>query len=181
MDRISAITNSNSVVVTVKAQKKWGLILFLPVWLTFWTFGGITVLTLLITGSDRNPFLFIWLCGWAVGETLALLILSWTLVGREVITIERGVFSHRREIFGFGVTRTYAMHELFNLRASGFFGNAGSFSGSFARYGLSGGTVAVDTRYGEPYRFGINLEEDDARVLANILEPYFRRNTAQQS
>jgi len=178
MERILIIKDSDGVLlVNVKAQKNWALILFLPVWLSFWTFGGITALTVLINGSNRDPFIVFWLCGWAVGETLALLILLWTLVGQETISIERGVFSHKREIFGRGITRIYPMHELFNLRASGPFGKPGMFSRSYDRYGLTGGTVTVDTRYGDSCRFGINLEEDDAQLLVNILEPYFHRST----
>jgi hypothetical protein len=46
----------------------------------------------------------------------------------------------------------------------------------FEIYGFSGGTVAVDTRYGDAYRFGIHLEEREAVELAKQLEPYFHRD-----
>ena len=177
MERIFIIKDSDGVLlVNVKAQKNWALILFLAVWLSFWTFGGITSVIALISGSNRDPLIFFWLCGWAGGETLGLVIWLWTLVGQETISIERGVFSHKREIFGRGVTRVYAMNELFNLRVSGPFGKPAMFSRSYDRYGLTGGTVTVDTRYGDSCKFGINLEEDDAQLLVNLIRPYFDRN-----
>jgi hypothetical protein len=51
-----------------------------------------------------------------------------------------------------------------------------AFGNSLAQWGLAGGTVAVDTKYGDTYRFGIHLEEREAVALARTLEPYVHRN-----
>ena len=79
-------------------------------------------------------------------------------------------------MFGLGLSREYALHELYNLRASGFFGAGIGFSSSLAQYGMSGGTVALDTRFGDTYRFGINLGVREAVELAEDLKPYFQHD-----
>jgi hypothetical protein len=89
------------------------------------------------------------------------------------------MFIHRREVFGLGLSREYALHELYNLRASGFFGAGIGFSSSLAQYGMSGGTVALDTRFGDTYRFGINLGEREAVELAEDLKPYLHHDIQQ--
>ena len=38
---------------------------------------------------------------------------------------------------------------------------------------MTGGTVTVDTRHGEPIRFGIALNEYEAQNVAAALQPYF--------
>jgi hypothetical protein len=178
MDRTKASTDSGRLTISIKAKRDSLLVVSVLSWLCFWTFGGSFAFSMLVNRSDRDPFLFFWLCGWVVGESLGLVILLWTAFGHEVISIREGSFSHRREVFGLGLTRSYQVNELFNLRASGPFGDPG-FHGSLVWSGLAGGTVAVDTRYGDTYRFGNKLEENDAFSLVKMLEPYLQRNIQQ--
>ena len=49
--------------ITIKAKKNWPLLVFLVIWLSGWTFGGIVAIAAVITGSNREPFLFFSLCG----------------------------------------------------------------------------------------------------------------------
>jgi hypothetical protein len=173
--RVSTVRDNRGITVTIKADKRWRILIFLTVWLSGWTIGGVAAVYALLTHVNPDPFLIFWLCGWIVGETSVILIWLWQAFGREVISIREGTFIHKREVFGRGLARTYPLHELFNLRASGRFGSASHFDG-FEIYGFSGGTVALDTRYGDTYRFGIHLEEREAVELAKHLEPYFHRN-----
>ena len=147
--------------------------IFLPIWLTFWTIGGIAAFTAFITGANREPFLMFWLAGWLVGETMAAVILLWTAFGEELITVQNGLFTYQRHVFGIGPKRQYQVQELFNVRASGYFGPMDGFNTSLAQYGMTGGTVAVDTRHGDEIRFGIALNEYQAQNLAAALQPYF--------
>jgi len=50
-------------------RKQWFVMLFLPFWLTLWTFGGIAAMSTLFTHFE--PFLIVWLCLWAVGWAFA--------------------------------------------------------------------------------------------------------------
>jgi len=172
-ERIKTSKDLDGITVHIKTKKNWFMLFFLPVWLTGWTLGGIVAITSVVTRPDL--FLVVWLCGWAVGEAWAICSFLWNAFGEEKISIQGGLFTHKREVFGRGLARVFPLHELINLRASGFFGDSSS-GNPMAPWGLAGGTVAVDTRYGDTYKFGIHLEEKDAVALAKTLEPYVRRN-----
>jgi hypothetical protein len=174
--RISIAKDHTGITATIKSAKLPWPLGFLPVWLTFWTIGGIAVLLIVITGKSRDLFLFVWLCGWAVGETTAVVICLWLAFGKEVISIRNSLFTHRREVFGRGPIRTYPLRELSNLRTSGPFGSANRFGRGYEAYGMSGGTVALDTTSGDTIRFGAKLTEDDADELVEALTPYVNNN-----
>ena len=107
---------------------------------------------------------------------MTLVIWLWNAFGQEVIFIRNGSLTYRREVFGRGLEKVYALHEVYNLRASGYFGGEDGTGEAFVQYGLRGGTVAFDTRYGDVQRFGIRLEEREAVALARALKPYIPRD-----
>src|SRR5215475_2959358 len=78
----------DTLVVTFRARRSWGELLFLAFWLTFWTFGGIAALFGLARADwGGRVFLLFWLCGWALGEVFAASQIAWQLAGREVLTL----------------------------------------------------------------------------------------------
>jgi hypothetical protein len=170
--RISITKDRTGITATIKSAKLPWPFGFLPVWLVLWTFGGITVLVIVITGRDRDVFILVWLCGWALGEFMAVRLCLWLAFGQEVVSIRDGVFTHRREVFGRGPNRTYPLRELFNLRTSGPFGTEKRFGRRYEAYGMGGGTVAFDAKDGDSIRFGAKLTEDDADDLVRALRPY---------
>ena len=173
-ERITIAKEPDGITAFIKTKKQIFLLLFLPFWLTGWTFGGFAAITALLRGHDSSAFLIFWLCGWFAGEVFAICAWFWTAFGREVVSIRKGFFIHKREVFGYGITKALPASELHNLRAAGFFGSLFSWGASMAQWGFSGGTAAVDSREG-PYRFGIGLEENEAVALVNELKPYLTR------
>ena len=171
--RVRITREPAGITAQVKARKQVFLTIFLPIWLTGWTIGGIAALTALLSGSNREPFLMVWLVGWLVGETMAVIIFFWTTFGEERISISNGMFTYQRHVFGIGPKRQYSLQELFNVRAAGYFGALDGFNSALVQYGMKGGTVAVDNRHGEAIRFGIALNEYEAQNLAAALQPYF--------
>jgi hypothetical protein len=75
--------------ITISARRHWGIILFLGVWLTIWTVGGIAAW-------------YLWL---------------WCLTGEETIVIGRDAMSLRRTVLGMGRTRLVRMRALRGVRA----------------------------------------------------------------
>jgi hypothetical protein len=71
--------------IVVGAQRNLFLMLFLPVWLCGWTFGGVMALNTLL--KSFQPFLLIWLCGWAVGEAFVIATLCWMFFGKEILRV----------------------------------------------------------------------------------------------
>lgn len=174
-ERITIAKELDGITAFIKTRKQIFLLLFLPFWFTGWTFGGFAAITALLRGDDNSAFLVVWLCGWFAGEVFAICAWFWTAFGREVVSTRKGFFIHKREVFGYGLTKALPVSELHNLRAAGFFGDLFSMSHAMAQWGFSGGTAAVDTREG-PFRFGIGLEENEAVALVKELEPYLRRS-----
>jgi hypothetical protein len=106
--RLSTVRDNRGITVTIKADKHWLILIFLTVWLTGWTFGGVAAIYALAIHVNPDPFLIFWLCGWIVGEALVILICLWQAFGRGVITIRQGTFIHKREVFGRGLARKSA-------------------------------------------------------------------------
>jgi hypothetical protein len=174
-ERIDTTDEVDGITVRIKLVRNWPLILFLPVWLTFWTFGGIASIAATVTGQERDPIIYVWLCGWALGETYVVCLWLWAAFGEEIVSVRNDVFVYKRVVFGRGIARTHPVNEIFNLRASEFHGDRpGLFS--IHHWEVGRGTVAVDTRFGDTYRFGIQLTERDAVALSNVLGSYLRRN-----
>ena len=89
----------DTLVVTFRAPRSRGEVLFLGFWLTFWTFGGISALYALAdAGWGGRVFLLFWLCGWAFGETFAALVIAWQLAGRELLTVTPHQLEVRRQL-----------------------------------------------------------------------------------
>jgi hypothetical protein len=170
--RVRTTREHGGITVQVKARKKAWLMIFLPIWLTFWTIGGIAALTAFLSSANREPFLVAWLAGWLFGEIMATIIFLWTAFGEELISIQNGLFTYQRHVFGIGPKRQYQVQELSNVRASGYFGPMDGFNSALAQYGMTGGTVAVDNRHGEEIRFGIALSEYQAQNVAAALQPF---------
>jgi len=74
--------------VRIRAAKQVFPLLFLPIWLTLWTFGGIAAIHQLLT--DFTPFVAVWLCGWAVGWVFAAGTIAWMMGGVETLRVVQG-------------------------------------------------------------------------------------------
>jgi hypothetical protein len=101
----------DTLVVTFRARRSWGELLFLGFWLTFWTFGGIAALFGLARADwGGRVFLLVWLCGWAFGEVLAATQIAWQLAGREVLTLTPNQLEVRKQVVRFA--RRQRLHVL---------------------------------------------------------------------
>ena len=159
--------------IEIPARRQVFPLLFLPFWLFFWTIGGISAFATMLsseTPGGVDLFMLVWLCGWALGEVAAATIILWMLRGREVVTVDRDTLIVRREVFGMGPTQEFDTAHVLNLRASPLplgMGAHGPSPLALLRQGL--GTIAFD--YGaKTYRFGISVEEAEARILIRQIE-----------
>src|SRR3954467_14967458 len=103
--RIELLKDLSGVTARIKTRKNMPLLIFLPIWLTGWTVGGVAAITAVLSGNDETGFLIIWLCGWFVGEISALSTWLWNAFGQEVVSIGNGMFIFKRELFGYAVTK----------------------------------------------------------------------------
>ncbi len=159
----------------IRPGRHWFLLLFLPFWLAGWTVSGIAAVAALLSG-EGSLFLLVWLLGWLVAELFVLYAIAWNAAGKEVVELRNRVLLIKRDVLGWGPARRYQAEEVSDLRASGFFGGPSmySWSHSMSYWGLAGGTVAFDYR-DRTVRFGIQLEEREARDLVDRIASYFPR------
>src|SRR3984885_11392960 len=117
---------ADGVRVEIPAPRNWFAVAFLSVWLMGWFFGERSALAQLfglslggMTPRHVQPgFLSVWLVVWTVGGAAALTTLLWQLAGREIITANSLSLSRRIEAFGLGITRSYTLSEIRDLRAT---------------------------------------------------------------
>jgi hypothetical protein len=155
--------------IRIPVKRQWFILLFVPFWLLFWTFGGIAAASDFVRTGE--PFLAFWLCGWVAGELFAIVLLGDQIAGSETIrTIGRDL-----EISGgFGPvrrTRLYRGDQIANLRP-------GDPSSPFAMFRMplpsfmKVGWGAVKFDYGaETIYFGSNAHEAEGRLIVDWLRP----------
>ena len=121
--------------------------------------------------STPRAFITLWLAGWLLGEVWAVYSWLWSGFGKEIVTIREGALSIRRDILGYGRTRSFPIGNVSNLRASGFFPSDSYWSNYLVQLKLAGGTVGFDVQ-GQVKKFGIQLTEPEAQEVVRELKPY---------
>jgi hypothetical protein len=144
--RVQRLPAASGIELCIFAKKEWSSLIFLPLWLTFWTFGGLTAMKWLIQPGPSTPraFIFLWLIAWALGEAWAVYQWFWTAFGREVVSIREGTLTIRRAILSYGRDRVFDTGSITNLRASGIFPTNSSWDNYLMQMKLAGGTVGFD-------------------------------------
>ncbi len=171
--RVQSVPSVTGAEIHIRAKREWGSLLFIPVWLAFWTFGGITAMKWVLHPGPSTPraFISLWLVGWLFGESWALYSWFWTAFGEEVVRVKEASLILRRDVLGFGRDRSFPIGSLKDLRARGIFPTNSYWGDYMSQMKLGGGTVAVDTQ-GKTVRFGIQLTEPEAQEVVEALKPW---------
>ena len=168
--RYALEATADGVRVVIPAPRNWLMITFFSAWLLGWFFGERGALIQLfgqpsggMTLKHVQPgFLLLWLVMWTAGGTAVVTTLLWQLAGREVITANSLSLTRRIEAFGFGITRSYTLSDIRDLRV-------------YPRYtrqrailpwagGDGSGSIAFD--YGaRTIRFAPGIDEAEAKML----------------
>jgi hypothetical protein len=136
--------------ISFPPRREWA-VLFLVVWLAFWTYAGMKAARVLIYRLDSTSIL--WMIAWAFGELWASFSILDNFGGTEDILLNSEALKRSRKIFGLGWTRTYLIRKIGNLR--------------FQR-GLSRQPSRISFDYGaRTISFGAYIEEAEACELIN--------------
>ena len=100
-----------------------------------------------------------------------LYTLLWNIVGKEIITINRYNITIKRAIFGIGLSQTYQLSQVHNLRRSLTTPRLFTMEHNLQQWGFAGGSIAFDYKR-NTYRFGLLLSEKDADVLVMRISQY---------
>ena len=142
--RLQQLPTVSGAELHILAKKDWGSLIFAPVWLAFWTFGGVMAMRWVIHPGPSTPraFISLWLTGWLLGEVWVTYWWFWTAFGKEIVWIREGSLSIKRDIFGYGLTRVFPIGSISNLRACGFFPSNSYWDNYLVQPKLMGGLSA---------------------------------------
>ncbi len=167
--------------LVIPAPRRTVIVLFVALWLCAWFWGLKSALS-----AFRDPeaeagahwFMLLWLGVWVLGGAWAILILLWSLVGREVVSVERGLLIVRQELLGFGRKREYDLAQVRDVRTRGSQKTWGRQGIAAPGFGPKEGTIVFD--YGAAtFGFGLGLEEGEAKVILEQLQPYLGGQVAR--
>ena len=140
--------------VRISIPSKWSaIIVFLGVWLTFWTIGGVSAARSL--QRHFNLFLCFWLVGWTVGELAVTYAILYVIGGKEVIFANSETLTCKTQIFGLGLAKSYVVREMRNLRFQPATGAGKSRRASRIAFDYGAKTIT----------FGADLDEVEAVAL----------------
>lgn len=108
--------------ISIPARRNYVIVAFLVFWLGGWGMGETQAARTLFLGdhsvhAGNTEFLSVWLIAWTIGGAFAVLMLLWTLAGRERVRISSSEVSLRREVFGIGIGKHYDPAQVRNLRS----------------------------------------------------------------
>jgi hypothetical protein len=160
--------------ITIPAKRKYHVIVFFIIWLAGWTIGGGFALRMVLLGNaqDAQGFLIAWLCGWAYGELSAISILVWMFIGKEVITIDRGILTIRKKGSLFSRPKLYKTDSIEALRVDETLGDnvfgrkikTNSFASLF-------GKAIIGFDYGKKtVSFGGDIKRQEAEYIVSVLK-----------
>ncbi len=165
----------------IPAPRSLPIVLFLSLWLAGWVVGLLAAIHGLHAPNAQGGgqgFLVLWLTFWILGGGWAMLTILWMLVGKEIVTVERGLLIVRLEVLGFGRTRQYSVPEMRDLRTREPPRASGGRALQAPQPSFKTGTIAFD--YGaRTYGFGLGLEQGEAKEVLRQLIPDLRAAGAQ--
>jgi hypothetical protein len=155
--RSTVVDDAGVLRISIPMKRTW-VALFVAVWLILWTYGGTDVGRKLLHRFD--PGAFLWMCFWVVAECFAVYFLLRTLAGSDTINANAGEFRLRKQVFGIGVTRTYLVSEMRDLRFQPEMGGGRSRRASRIAFNYGAKTIS----------FGEEIEEAEAAQLVSMIE-----------
>jgi hypothetical protein len=143
--------------IAIPLNRSW-ITLFLVVWLTGWTYGGLSIGSHLLRHFEF--FDFVWMCFWVVAECAACYFLLRMLGGSDVIEATVTEFALRKQTFGVGLENTYLVSEMRDLRFQPEVGGGRSRRASRITFDYGAKTI----------RFGEGIDEAEAAQLISLVQ-----------
>jgi|APAra7269096714_1048519.scaffolds.fasta_scaffold01482_9 hypothetical protein len=118
--RFQIAVTADGLQALIPVKRSFFAMLFMTVWLCGWAYGWHDVAGKVFgAGLAETPvFLAVWLTAWTCGGLFAVLSLLWQFGGRELLTANAASLTYRAELFGIGLTRVYAADQIRALRVA---------------------------------------------------------------
>lgn len=162
-----------SLVIIPTAEKKKTGILFL--WLFAWTVSGLIIMmSYPQMQANAKIFLIIWLAFWAYFEFKIIRVFMWKRFGKEKLWVKGGTIFYQQEINGRGKIKEYDTNLVSDLGVLEL--EAGNFADSFNQsFWVKGGERLEFVCQGKHIRFGMQLNDEDAKKIAAELKKFLKK------
>lgn len=169
-DRISIkrTENETSIVILSTADKTKKRLLI--AWFALWSICGIIVLTQYFTIIDEQTkaAILVWLGFWAYFEYKTFKAVMWRSFGFEKIRLHERKLFYKKDVRGKGKINVYEFDFIKDLRIvetkeNSFFENLNN------SYWVIAGEKLTFDYYGKEIKFGIQLNEADAKALQKLI------------
>ena len=145
---------------------RWSL-LWAPIWVVFWVYGMYGSIKQVTGAGDATSLILpsLTLAALVVCGVAGFLAFLWGAFGREVVEVSAGSFVVSKELRGFRYRfRSFNTLDVDGLRADGGPGSLRPLLQLLRDRAPINGKIAFEAR-GATYRFGADLEEDEAREI----------------
>lgn len=163
----------HTLTIKIPSKKNWFVIIFMSAWICGWFMGESFALAAIFNSDTpifANAFLFFWLIAWTAGGALVIYTISWQLMGKEIISIHRGILQIEKSVKGIGRKKKYDIKSIKNIDVNPT-EDSGMWGRSYNRslIGTKGGKIKFD--YGmSTIKFAQSIEEAEARMLIEKLK-----------
>lgn len=107
--------NGNSLEVIIPVKKKWLAIFFTSAWLGLWSVGETVVGHAVFVNPGESVFLLLWLSVWTIGGMTAIVELLKLLTGQETIKADSGVLEISYQILFVTRVKRYQISDIKHL------------------------------------------------------------------
>lgn len=162
-----------SLVILPTDNKKKVNLMFL--WLLAWSVSGVIVITNYFTLQQESAKLFIivWLGFWAYFEFQIVRVYMWKRFGKEKLWIKNGTLFYQQDINGKGKIKEYDTNLVSNFEMVEL--TKGSIADTFSQtFWVKGGERIEFTCQSNKIRFGMQLEDDDAKKIITALKKFLK-------
>jgi len=165
------VSEENGLNITIYTKKRYVFLMGILLFFVCWSLVGILAIKK-YTGYQEKFFLMIWLLFWFIAECFLLIVLLWNLFGKENVTISENKLTVKKILFFEFYKRIFNLSEVRNIKVTGFFCVKGSLMYNMVYWGFVGEVIKFE--YNEKkYGFGIQIEEEEAVKLVEMIKGYF--------
>lgn len=160
-----------SIVILAMAEKLKNRLLL--AWLVLWTLGGVIVFSQSFTITDPNTktAVIVWMGFWVYFEYKITTAYLWRRKGKEVIKLRNNKLLYKRDFSGRSKFKIYQVDYIKDLRITE--AKENSFMESLNNsYWVIAGEKLVFDYYGKEIKFGIQLDNDDAKAILKLIKSY---------
>jgi len=160
--------NELSIVILSSVDKLKNRLLIL--WLLLWSISGLIVLSqyFVMPDPDTKTAIIVWMGFWAYFEYKIFQAYLWRKSGKEKIKIQEKKLLYKRDVSGRGKIRFFETDFIKDLRLIEPKENSFFESLNNSYWVIAGEKLAFDY-YGNEVKFGLQLEEVDAKALIKVM------------